>query len=160
VIDAINDAHALRMGVLLKPQLWCDDGACQSGLALAPTDPAAWFASYATFIDHYAQIAQNNRVEIFCVSCELSQVSTSNYSSNWSSVISGVRAIYGGRLTYAANYFEYAQIPFWGLLDYAGIDAYFPLSNAKTPSLTDLVGGWSHWVDGEGVHNWVDEIEA
>jgi len=158
VTQAITDIHARGMGVMLKPQLLCVDGSCGQA-DLAPTNVTAWFASYATFINHYAQIAQNNGVELFCIGCELGQLDTSNYA-NWSTVISGVRAIYGGRLTYAANYFEYAQIPFWGLLDYAGIDAHFPLSNAKTPSLTDLVGVWSHWVDGEGVHNWVDEIEA
>jgi hypothetical protein len=127
---------------------------------LLPTNPAAWFASYATFINHYARIAQKNHVELFCVGCELSQLDTSTYDANWRTVISGVRAIYNGPLTYAADWSKYAQIPFWGALDYAGIDAYFPLSNAQTPSVTDLVGGWSHYVYNGGTHNWTNEIET
>ncbi|MEI7827529.1 MAG: hypothetical protein WCI87_07045 [Euryarchaeota archaeon] len=158
VIDAIKDIHARGMGIFLKPQLFCEDG--QGADDIAPTNPAAWFASYATFINHYAQIAQNNSVELFCVGCELRQLDTSNYYANWRTVISGVRAIYNGPLTYATNHDTYARISFWGLLDYAGIDAYFPLSNAKTPSITDLVGGWSYYVDYDGTHNWTHEIET
>ena len=158
VIDAINDIHARGMGVMLKPQLYCEDGQGQNDLA--PTNPAAWFASYSTFINHYAQIAQKNHVELFCVGCELDHLDTSTYYSNWRTVISGVRAIYYGPLTYAADWSTYARIPFWGALDYAGIDAYFPLSNAKTPSVADLVGGWSHYVDDDGTHNWTNEIET
>ena len=130
---------------MLKPQLYCENGQGQGDLT--PTDPAAWFASYATFINHYAQIAQNNGVELFCVGCELNHLDTSTYDANWRTVISGVRAIYNGPLTYAADWSTYARIPFWGALDYAGIDAYFPLSNAKTPSVADLVRGWSNYVD-------------
>ena len=33
-------------------------------------------------------------------------------------------------------------IPFWHLMDYIGIDAYFPLSNAKTPSVGELLFAW------------------
>jgi hypothetical protein len=165
VIDAINDIHARGMGVLLKPVLCCEDG--QGQAAIAPTNPAAWFASYATFINHYAQIGQNNGVELFCVGCELSKLDTSTYDANWRTVISGVRAIYNGPLTYAANWDDgYARISFWGALDYAGIDAYFPLSNAQTPSVTNLVAAWSsyYWSSSNGgdnqTHNWLQEIET
>jgi len=158
VTDAINAIHARGMGVMLKPQLHGEDGSSEAWQA--PTNPAAWFASYATFIDHYAQIAQNNGVEMFCVGCELHQQDTSYYA-NWSTVIRGVRAIYHGPLTYAADPDNYARVPFWGLLDYAGIDAYFSLSDAQTPSVADLVGGWSHYVDGNGrTHNWTHDIET
>jgi hypothetical protein len=160
VIDAINDIHARGMGVMLKPQLNCEDG--QGPGDLAPTNPAAWFASYATFINHYARIAQKNHVELFCVGCELGKLDTSTYYSNWRTIIRGVRAIYHGPLTYAPSNWEqsYMHVPFWGLLDYAGIDAYFQLSNAKTPSVADLVCGWSHYVDNEGTHNWTHDIET
>ena len=158
VTQAITDIHARGMGVMLKPQLLCVDGSCGQA-DLAPTNVTAWFASYATFINHYAQIAQKNGVELFCIGCELDQLDTSNYA-NWSTVISGVRAIYHGPFTYAADWSSYTQIPFWGLLDYVGIDAYFPLSNAQTPSVTDLVGGWSHY-DYQGTErNWTQEIET
>jgi hypothetical protein len=94
------------------------------------------------------------------VGCELNHLDTSNYDANWRTVISGVRAIYNGPLTYAADWSTYARISFWGALDYAGIDAYFPLSNAKTPSVADLVGGWSNYVYNNVAHNWTHDIET
>jgi hypothetical protein len=159
VTDAIHDVHALGRGVLLKPQLLCADGSCGQG-DLAPADPAEWFASYATFVDHYARIAQNNGVELFCVGCELNKLDTSNYDTNWRTVISGVRAIYHGPLTYAADWSTYARISFWGALDYAGIDAYFPLSNAQTPSVTSLVDAWSNYDFYGTQHSWTQEIQT
>jgi len=153
VIQAINDAHARGMGVMLKPQV-------MNQSILNPTDHAAWFASYATFIDHYAKIAQANGVEMLCIGCELDQLATSNYSANWSTVISGVRAIYSGPLTYAAQWYDYENIPFWGLLDCVGIDAYFPLSNAQTPSVSNLVTAWSSYNYYGTVRNWAQEIET
>jgi hypothetical protein len=162
IIQAIKDIHAHGMGVMLKPMIFCNNDNEGQG-ALAPTNPAAWFASYATFINHYAQIAQKNHVELFCVGCELNHLDTSNYDANWRTVISGVRAIYKGPLTYAADWSRYAGISFWGGLDYVGIDAYFPLSNAQTPSVAALVSAWSHYVDSGpfgATHNWLQHIET
>ncbi|MGZ4848526.1 MAG: glycoside hydrolase family 113 [Halobacteriota archaeon] len=156
VIAAINDIHARGMSVMLKLHLIYGE----NKISAEPTDAAAWFASYATMCNHYAQIAQDNGVELFCVGNELSGLDTSNYSL-WSTLISGVRAIYSGPLTYAAPWWsdEYRQVPFWGLLDYVGINAYFPLSTAKTPLVADLVTGWSSYNVGT-VHNWTQEIET
>ena len=154
LITAINGIHARGMGVMLK--LMLDSG--DNNNNVEPTNPAAWFACYATMCNHYAQIAQDHGVELFCIGTELSPLDTSNYSL-WSTLICGVRAIYHGPLTYAA-FASYARIPFWGLLDYAGIDPYFPLSNAKTPSVADCVAGWSNYNDSGTVRNWLQEIET
>jgi len=45
----------------------------------------------------------------------------------WLGLIDEVRAIYGGRLTYAANFDNYRNVGFWHALDLIGINAYFPL---------------------------------
>ena len=154
VIAAINGIHARGMSVMLKLHLIYGD----NNGDVEPTDPAAWFASYATMCNHYAQIAQDNGVELFCVGNELNVLDTSHYSL-WSTLISGVRAIYSGPLTYAAPWWSYRQVPFWGLLDYVGINAYFPLSTAQTPSVADLVTGWSSYNVSGTVRNWTQEIE-
>jgi hypothetical protein len=156
VIDAINDVHARGMGVMLKMQ-----APCSARNNVEPTNKSAWFASYATFINHYAQIAQDNGVELFCIGNELNVIDTSNYS-NWATIITGVRAIFSGPLTYAAAEWSdsYRQVPFWGLLDYVGINAYFPLSGAQTPSVADLVTGWSSYNVSGTVRNWTQEIET
>jgi hypothetical protein len=51
--------------------------------------------------------------------------------------------VYDGPLTYAANWNEeYALIKFWDALDYAGLDAYFPLSDKDRPTLEELKDAW------------------
>lgn len=53
--------------------------------------------------------------------------------------------MYNGKLTYAANWDEYSRTTFWEDLDYIGIDAYFPLSEEKTPTVEQLREGWQRW---------------
>jgi hypothetical protein len=157
LIDAINDAHARGMGVMLKPHLVPTDG--YNATDVVPSDPAAFFASYAEFINHYARIAQDHGVELFCIGCELDGIANSKYSSYWSTVIGGIRAIYGGPLTYASSQYGYTQVPFWGLLDYAGIDAYFSVSGMVTPTVADAVSGWSTlWYNQQP--GWLPQIET
>jgi hypothetical protein len=51
-----------------------------------------------------------------------------------------------GKLTYAANWDDFDKVPFWNELDYIGIDAYFPLSNATTPSVLELNDAWQQHI--------------
>ena len=61
----------------------------------------------------------------------------------WRKIIAEIRAVYGGKLTYAANWFEeFEEVTFWDELDYIGIQGYFPLSEEPDPSLEALVRGW------------------
>lgn len=45
----------------------------------------------------------------------------------WERVIYGLRGVYHGKLTIAANFDNYQEVNFWEKLDYIGINAYFPL---------------------------------
>jgi hypothetical protein len=60
----------------------------------------------------------------------------------WSGLIKEVRAIYDGKLTYAANWDNYENVAFWDELDYIGVDAYFPLSDQKSPDAAHLIEEW------------------
>ncbi len=60
----------------------------------------------------------------------------------WLQLIKEVRKIYSGKITYAANWNEYKKVKFWKELDYIGVDAYFPLSNKKTPTEKECSLGW------------------
>jgi hypothetical protein len=54
-----------------------------------------------------------------------------------------VREVYHGKLTYAANWDrEFEGIAFWDALDFAGVQAYFPLSEKSDPTLEELMAGW------------------
>lgn len=68
---------------------------------------------------------------------------------SWLATIAAVRRVYGGRLTYAANFDQYREVEFWSALDLIGINAYFPLRTLGDPvpderALSDVLErGWS-----------------
>jgi hypothetical protein len=52
----------------------------------------------------------------------------------WRETIEAVRGVYGGSLTYAANFDQYPEVDFWPALDLIGINAYFPLRSLTDPA--------------------------
>ncbi len=48
-------------------------------------------------------------------------------TEHWRTLISSVRVVYSGNLSYAANFDQYGMVAFWDRLDVIGINAYFPL---------------------------------
>ena len=91
-------------------------------------------ASYTKFILTYAKLAQETKVDILCIGTELERFVMSR-PDYWCGLIERIRKIYNGKLTYAANWDEYKRTPFWDMLDYIGIDAYFPLSEKRMDSV-------------------------
>lgn len=164
LINFIQQVHNRGIKVFLKPHVDPLDGTWRGDIQ--PTDVNAWFNSYRTFILHYAQIAAQTGVEQFCVGTELVTMSRPTYTERWRSLIAEIRSIYKGPLTYAANHgainnAEYATIQFWDALDYIGIDAYFPLSDAYTPTVEQIKAGWFSYTDQYGTtHRWVDEMKS
>jgi hypothetical protein len=147
VRHVIQEAHARGLDVVLKPHVDVKDGSWRGGIA--PADPTAWFASYTAFINHYAQVAEEEGVETLVVGTELKSMSGTAYEANWDGVINTVEASYDGRLTYAANHDEYATVSFWDRMDVIGIDAYFDFSGAlpdPQPTHDQLVAAWQPFV--------------
>lgn len=130
---AIVEAQGRGLSVLLTPHVDARNG--QWRASMNPTD--AWFRAYDAFIRKYAQIAQSTRCNMFCIGTEFVRATQPQYTSQWLSMITSIRAIYTGPLTYAANWNgnaqygvlldEYEQISFWSALDYIGIDWYAPI---------------------------------
>jgi hypothetical protein len=141
----IEMMHENKLKVMLKPQLWIRRGEFTGSLQMA--DEAEWQqleASYEKFMLAYAELAQETGVEILCVGTELEQF-VKQRREFWTRLIEKVRETYKGKLTYAANWDEFEDTPFWQELDYIGIDAYFPLSEEKTPEVPLLVDAWKPW---------------
>jgi hypothetical protein len=143
--ETIQEIHARGMQILLKPHVDVQDGTWRG--YIQPADPGAWCDSYINFIEHFAQIAENNGVELFSIGTELASISGSQYDPCWDQIFAAVEATYSGELTYAANWDGYDQVSFWGRVDVAGIDAYFSTSDAQQPALADLVAGWNPWIE-------------
>jgi len=126
-----------------------------------PTDAAAFFASYKTMIVSAAQLAQTNGAASLSIGVELDQLTGPAYQSYWTDIITAVRAVFSGKLTYSSEWDDNVspwagqhgltagtgdlstQVSFWSELDYLGIDAYPPISDAANPTVAQLVAGWT-----------------
>ncbi|MFD0384248.1 hypothetical protein ACFQ2B_24240 [Streptomyces stramineus] len=134
----IGLAHAAGLKTMVKPHVDLVKGGDRS--TIRPGDPGAWFAAYERFITHYARLAADTGAEQLAVGTELT--GTSRDGGRWGKVVDAVRERYRGPLTYAANYDEYRQIPFWDRLDVIGIDAYWPLADRATTDTDRLREAW------------------
>jgi len=96
---------------------------------------------YETYILELARIAEENEVELFSVGTELKKF-TQYRGKFWKQLITKVKNIFHGKITYSANWDEYAHVSFWDDLDYIGVDMYFPVSKSKTPSVQKTIKKW------------------
>jgi hypothetical protein len=148
---AISSCHKLGLRVMLKPHV--DPRTDEARINIMPSE--AWFDSFEEFTLRYARMAQENNVEIFSVGTELEATTFEAWSHRWNRLIEKVRGVYGGLLTYSANWTEFKEVPFWDRMDFIGIDAYFPLANNNEPSLADLILAWEAMAD--DIEKWLGE---
>ena len=139
--ETIKLAKAAGLRVMLKPQVWSHSWWTGDYHFETSTEWERWEQSYTDYILHFATMADSLDVELFCVGTEFKN-SVKLRPQYWSSLIKRVRNIYSGPLTYAANWDNYQQIPFWYHLDIVGINAYFPLLQEKTPSVQAICKAW------------------
>lgn len=133
------------ISVMLKPQLWIRNGEFTGTVQFkTKEDWNLFLTSYKKYILHFAQLAENLNLPLFCIGTELH--TSVEYAPNyWKELIKEIRLIYKGKLTYAENWDQYNNIPFWEDLDYIGIDAYFPLGT--TPTVNKLIDLWEPTLD-------------
>jgi hypothetical protein len=142
-------AHAKGLGlkVMLKPHVDLlndpEHYRGEIGPNFTAAEWTAWFASYRPFILHYAALAARAQCELFSVGCELG--TTAVHADEWRRIVTEVRAVYGGPLTYADNQVESNPdaVTWWDAVDFIGQDAYPTLTQSERPSVDDLLAGWS-----------------
>jgi hypothetical protein len=146
VAFAIQGFHNQGLKVFLKPHVDSLDGTWRG--QFAPTSIPAWFASFQTFIVHYATLAQANNVEGLVIGTEYKTLSVAANESYWATVIAAIRAVYSGQIAYAANAVsagdEYSTVSFWPLVDLIGMDGYVGLTTQNDPTVAQLVSAWSN----------------
>ena len=141
VKKTIELAKAANLSVMLKPQVYIP-GSWPGGLDFeTDKDWEAWEASYTKYIIPFVEMAESMQVELFCIGTEF-KISVRKREAFWRKLITQIRSKYSGQLTYAANWDSYETIAIWDALDYAGIDAYFPLAENQTPSVEQLKEAW------------------
>lgn len=143
VISMLKYAREHHLKIMLKPHVWVARQGWPGEFALdSEEDWQLWEKDYEKYILDFAKIADSLQVEIFCIGTEY-RIAVKDRPGFWRQLIEKVRSIYPGKLTYASNWDNYANVDFWQYLDYIGINSYWALSADMTPSVEDLIDSWS-----------------
>jgi len=138
----VNQFRNTGCKIMLKPQLWVGHGEYTGHIKMK--SEAEWKileSSYEEFILTFARLAEDLDIESFCIGVEMESF-IKERPDFWFSLIQKVRDAYCGQITYAANWDDFNDVPFWQAVDYIGINAYFPLTNSKTPSVIEFTSSW------------------
>ncbi|MFK8037318.1 MAG: glycoside hydrolase [Crocinitomicaceae bacterium] len=137
----IKLAKQKNLKILLKPHIWMHYSWI-GDLTFDTEDEWMTFEeTYTNYILEFAKLSEKLSIEVFCIGVEVKKIVIER-PNFWFELIGKVREVYTGKITYAANWDNYQHVKFWSKLDYIGIDAYFPISDAKTPSYQACYIGW------------------
>ncbi|WP_304611093.1 carbohydrate-binding domain-containing protein [Microvirga sp. ACRRW] len=154
VTQAVKDAVAKGLKVTVKPHIERDDRTTVGDAAwralITPSNPVEWFKNYKAFMVEYAKAAQAGGASLFVVGTEMKSMTDPTkvcsdgmtYTQKWQDIISAVRQVFTGKVSYAATDEEAMKVGFWGDVDYIGVDAYFSHTNSNTPTVDELVDSW------------------
>lgn len=137
----IEQAHARGLRVLLIPHLWVETGGWRG--EIDPGSEKGWKAyqrSYRAFVTRWARDAQSFGADALSIGVECVSMS-GRFGPFWRSLISEIRSIYSGPLTYSSNWDEVENVLFWDQLDWIGVNAFYPLSDHEGASYDDYVTG-------------------
>jgi len=135
-------AHQSGLKVMLKPHAWVGRGTYTGDFDLKTEAQWQIFEQdFGRYVLTNAHLADSMKVELFCIATEMDNFARKR-ATFWRALIKQVREIYHGPLTYADNWNHYSRNPFWADLDFVGVDAYFPLSTEKQPSVATMQKGW------------------
>lgn len=138
----VADAKSSGVKVMLKPHIFVENVVWAGTLNFNAKDWYKWKVNFAKKMFLFAQFAEENKIELFCIGVELKSA-IKKHPQFFNELIKRIKKIYSGKLTYAANWDNYQNIPFWNELDYIGIDGYFPISLKRSPSKLDIEKGWN-----------------
>jgi len=125
----------LRGGILPCGQFWRGE----IGTNFTSQQWNDWFRSYTKMFLRYAKIAQEERVEAMSMNCEL--YIANMQTAKWKALVKSTRSIFPGKLTTASNWAPpAATVLWWDVLDFIGVDAYWPL---KGKNVSALVKEWT-----------------
>lgn len=146
IIHAARSAQAEGMRAIIKPQIWLR-GSWPGDIDMqSEADWDTFFAHYTRWMQHYAILAEAVGAELLCLGVELG-AATLAHPERWRRMAADIRALFGARLTYAANWGEeFERLAFWDALDVIGLDQYYPLSPDSAATDADLRAGAEHIV--------------
>jgi len=153
----ITSARGMGIDILLKPHVdpIHPGGTWRAwiGQFFTAAQWAQWFSSYTAFIVRYAIMAEQTNCKVFSAGVEY--IIPSSHEQEWRQVISEIRKVYKGLVTYSANWgglydgiegSEIDRLSWVDSLDIIGIDAYYPLTTLRDPTEMQIKDGWNKWV--------------
>ena len=146
VRTTIDSAHRAGIKVMLKPQIYVPGSWVGSLDFDNDADWEKWERDYEKYLMRFVDMGAEMKVEAICIGTEL-KMSTLKREKFWRSLTAKVRQKYKGKLTYSSNWDEYPIIPFWDDLDFVGINAYMPLLDNETPSVSALCEAWKPYFE-------------
>jgi hypothetical protein len=143
---AIRQGKARGARVILKPHLWManrpeNQGQWTGSTKFTPEGWSEWLSRYRSMVLTYAEMAERAGADVLVLGTELKSA-TYKHPDFFKQLIREMRLLFRGEITYAANHDEFQRIPFWGELDYVGVDAYFALSEAEAPTPEEISSAW------------------
>ena len=142
----IDSCHTRGYKIMLKPQLWIAHGVFTGLIEMnSDEDWKILEKHYTDYILNYAEIAEDTKAEMLCIGTELGKW-VKQRPEYWKGLISEVKKVYSGHLTYAENWDCFDEVPFLSELDFIGVDAYFPLIDEESPSKESLANAWEKHV--------------
>lgn len=141
LIGLIKLARQRGLRVVMMPMVLLDNPRTGEWRGkIDPPEPDKWWERYENFVLFYAKIAESAGAEAFIVGSEL--ILLEDQTQRWRGLIGKVRSVYGGKLTYSANWDHYENIQWWRDLDMVGMTVYYDLVGDKKPSLDVLLEAW------------------
>jgi hypothetical protein len=141
VKETIRLAHEQGLKVMVKPQVWIPNHWTGNLDFSSEEDWKTWETTYERYILRFAALADSAGTDMFCIATEFN-AAIQKRPQYWNELISKIKNIYKGKLTYSANWDDWDKVPFWKELDYIGLGGYFPLVAETTPKVEDLKAAW------------------
>lgn len=133
LIECIAYAKELGLRVALKPTANCANGTWRAHISFfdedVPCEPkwSNWFASYTRFQLHYAKIAEEYGCEMFIAGCEM--VMSEHRETEWRKLISDIRAVYHGLISYNTDKYQEHNVKWWDCVDVISSSGYYPIDD-------------------------------
>jgi hypothetical protein len=141
LIEQIRNAKKVGLKICIKPHLYMRGEGWLGEYDPGKSKWPVWEGNYRAYLLFLAELGQREKVDLILLGTEC-KTSVNQRPQFWNNLIDSVRAVYSGELSYAANWDNYQTVPFWEKLDFISIDAYFPLSKKKTPTVDEIEKAW------------------
>lgn len=143
----VKKAHLNKVKVCLKPMVELEDHMWRAHIGFPDLNLEdmdvywrKWFISYKHFLLHYAELAQELGIEMFCIGCEM--LGTEHRQYDWLYLIDEIRRVYSGKIVYSTNHDREDSQSWFDQLDYIGTSAYYPVGGISK-TYEEMVQEWT-----------------